>query len=161
MDEDLTRINVVVPQVTRESLDLGDDVVLNALFYPYFVFHLEAKLKRALGKPKEIDDILAVDLSRGVAARADSFPEVEPMDVSPLAIVPDAVNYAQALKVAKRRFLQFIMRKHLILLAPEIAPLKEGYLYKIFWLIEHADKQKYLVDSLSGNAEELSQIGLT
>lgn len=155
MEENLISIQVIPPQVTRETLALNDDDYLGALFYPYLVYHLEAKLKRLLGSPKIVEDILAVDLSRGVAARADSIPETERWDVSSQALVPRRINDAEAYRVAKKRFLQFIMRKHLILLVPDYDTVTEVFVHKVFWLGSKPDSGKYLIDSLSGKYEEL------
>ncbi|MGM0688198.1 MAG: hypothetical protein ACQESO_01295 [Bacillota bacterium] len=155
MNDNLISIAVIAPQVTRETLNLKDDDYLGALFYPFVVYHMEAELKRLLGKSKLIDDILAVDLSRGVAARADSIPETEQWEVSPQAIVPSLINDAQALKVVRRRFLKFLMRKHLILLVPDMYPIEQVSAHKIIWVGSKQGSGKYLIDSLSGKYDEV------
>ncbi len=125
--------------------------IVKKLLYPYAVYRIKVYVKRPFKPPRTFELVISVDKFRAKGFISDIFPELIEDEGE---IIPARLNEEQADKVARRTALYYTLKKWRVGIAPDIEILEKKDTYKIFWLI-HQDNKKVLIDSISGDWEEL------
>lgn len=148
-------VNVIPPEYTRDEITKMDLSVVSPIYYPYLIFHMQAVFKR-IGKPKTVEQVLAVDLSRKIALKADSLPLTNQHSVNQHTVIPQEIPDQLGYKMAKRKFLHILMRKMLFFIAPSFYVQEYIKAFKIYWIVKNSQQQYFLVNSLTGETEHFN-----
>ena len=117
--------------------------------YPYLITTLKISMPRPFLKPRIVFTVVTTDLVKGIAARANMFPEADKIQIQKSALVPPVISYEQAVSKARKLALKWIMYKFHVFRTPAIEIVQEQESYKAFFFIETENK-KALVDSVKG-----------
>ena len=125
--------------------------IAKKLLYPYAVYRIKVYVKRPFKPPRTFELVISVDKFRAKGFISDIFPELIEDEGE---IIPSRLNDEQADKVARRTALYYTLKKWRVGIAPDIEIVEKKDTYKIFWLVRQ-DNKKVLIDSISGDWEEL------
>ena len=149
-------VKVIPPEYSEQEVQGKGLDIVSPIYYPYLIFQLQAIFRR-FGQPKKISHIFAVDLSRNIALKADSFPAPEKRSAPKEHIIPQELPDELGYKMAKRKFLHILMRKMLFFKAPEFHVLDHLKAYKVFWMARNAQAEFFIINSLTGETEVIDR----
>ncbi len=125
---------------------------VGTVLYPYTVYNLRVGVRRLRGEPLQLKLVVYVDMVRAKGLLGDAMPEtVEAPRVAER--IPPRLSPQQALRLARRTTIYFLMRKFRIGLPPVIEVEEEERAYKIFLLVEGGGR--HVFDTLTGVLEPL------
>lgn len=147
--------NVIRPNGSIESaleqhgLSLDPDTI-RLLGFPKQLFEFDVEIDRKLVENREVQMSVTVDLITGTCRKNDIYPEIQSRKLSPTSLLHPRVEQEVAAETARSFVRRKINRWYKSFTAPEIRPVHDDLVFKLFWLAPASAPNKvHIIDTIT------------